>query len=454
MQRLALLAVGGLFAACAQGATIDVTTLADAGAGSLRDAVQQANASPGPDTITFSVAGTITLTSGQIAINDALTITGPGAASLTIDGNLASRIFSIFENVADSCATPGSDFPVSIAGLTLANARRLADSSGGAIFSEKSLALHDVTIRDSRAKNGGGAVVLFLYPNQTLTITASRFVGNVATPLSAVTGSTNFGGGLHVAHRCGGAETAPATVTIQDTTFSGNSVQPALLSGRGGGLSFLGAFDVTLARSRIVDNAVVVPASPQPGTSFRGGGVFARTRTLTIVDSEIAENAAVEHAGLLLFNDVAALQTPQGAMTVDIVGTTVADNVASGNVGGMSLFGNVAAAVRNATVVGNVAAPALAGGIQVSTGPTSPPGASNALVPTLSIESSVLWNPQDGGADVRVPQSAVPTFTLSASTSAIGRICSTPDCGSVTLVGSGNLLGMDPLLGALASNGG
>ena len=72
--------------------TLHVTSTADSGAGSLRDVVGGASAG---DTIVFDVTGTITLTSGHISIDDALTITGPGAGALTISGNDNSRVFNI-----------------------------------------------------------------------------------------------------------------------------------------------------------------------------------------------------------------------------------------------------------------------------------------------------------------------------------------------------------------------
>src|SRR5262245_58150602 len=60
-----------------------VMNTADAGTGSLRDAISQANAMMGADTITFAagVTGMITLTTGELLISDDLTITGPGTAS-------------------------------------------------------------------------------------------------------------------------------------------------------------------------------------------------------------------------------------------------------------------------------------------------------------------------------------------------------------------------------------
>ena len=62
-------------------ATFVVTNLNDSGPGSLRQAILSANAnSPAADTINFQagLTGTITLTSGELAITDSVTINGPG----------------------------------------------------------------------------------------------------------------------------------------------------------------------------------------------------------------------------------------------------------------------------------------------------------------------------------------------------------------------------------------
>ena len=67
----------------ASAATLTVSNLDDSGPGSLR--VQVAAAAPG-DTINFSVTGTITMGApGDISIDKDLTITGPGAGSLTVN---------------------------------------------------------------------------------------------------------------------------------------------------------------------------------------------------------------------------------------------------------------------------------------------------------------------------------------------------------------------------------
>src|SRR5262249_53534847 len=67
------------------------------GPGSLRQAVLDANAHPGADLIQFApgLHGTLTLTSGELAITDSVDISGPGANELGVSGNNASRIFEI-----------------------------------------------------------------------------------------------------------------------------------------------------------------------------------------------------------------------------------------------------------------------------------------------------------------------------------------------------------------------
>lgn len=77
----------------AQAATLTVTSTANSGAGTLRQAI--ADAVDG-DTISFSLTtpATITLTS-QIEITKEVTLNGPGTANLTISGGGTTRIFYV-----------------------------------------------------------------------------------------------------------------------------------------------------------------------------------------------------------------------------------------------------------------------------------------------------------------------------------------------------------------------
>src|SRR6516162_9100879 len=86
-------------------ATIVVSNTNDSGPGSLRAALAVAHDG---DTIDATgVSGTILLTSGELQINHNVTIHGPGAAHLAVNGNATDRVF---ENFAG---------PVTISGFTI-----------------------------------------------------------------------------------------------------------------------------------------------------------------------------------------------------------------------------------------------------------------------------------------------------------------------------------------------
>ena len=78
-------------ASSASAGTISVANLNDSGAGSLRDAIAKAAVN---ETIVLPV-GQITLTTGPLAFEKNLTITGAGPGASTLSGNNASRIFTI-----------------------------------------------------------------------------------------------------------------------------------------------------------------------------------------------------------------------------------------------------------------------------------------------------------------------------------------------------------------------
>jgi autotransporter-associated beta strand protein len=111
-----------------------VTNLNDSGAGSLRDALTQSNSIPGTVVIDFQagLTGTISLTTGHLEIVHDDWIRGPGAALITVDGNLNYWCFGVDTQYA--VGAPG--LHVAIYGLTMTRGEQvtgLNDSRGGAI---------------------------------------------------------------------------------------------------------------------------------------------------------------------------------------------------------------------------------------------------------------------------------------------------------------------------------
>lgn len=275
---------------------IMVTNLADAGNGSLRAAVASANVNPGADVIRFqgNLAGTITLTSGQMEIADALTIDGPGTSRITISGNNASRVFKM---------GPGTD--VSIDDLTIANARNTIQDDvgiivtrGGAILNDggtlrlaRVAMLNNVTIDTGSGSGlsrvvGGGAVVNS--GNATLTATSCLFVGNIAS------GGTSyaFGGAI--------GSVTDSVAVITNCTFIGNVATSGGTS-YGGAIGNFGSSLLTVVGCTFDSNVAI---GTDVGEDAFGGAIATRPGTVvssgsstTIDKSLFTNNRAVGAVG-------------------------------------------------------------------------------------------------------------------------------------------------------------
>src|SRR5437867_1309120 len=103
---------------------VTVSSTADSGPGSLREAIT--SAAPG-DSINFAVTGTITLTSGELLVTKNLNIVGPGAANLIIQRDSAAPEFRLI-NVDGGIVT--------ISGLSFNNGR---SAFGGGILNSATL---------------------------------------------------------------------------------------------------------------------------------------------------------------------------------------------------------------------------------------------------------------------------------------------------------------------------
>ncbi len=169
-------------------APIVVTSLADGGAGSLRDAIEQANAAAGQDTITFQtgLSGTITLASDLPHITDALAVQGPGASIVSVDGADQFSIFNFYG------VSSGAGFD-EVSGLTVTHGlAHNGDSSGGGVVTRNTsadLTISDAVITQNTASNDGGGVQAF---------NASGIVAILGTTISDNT-TTGGGGGAFYA---------------------------------------------------------------------------------------------------------------------------------------------------------------------------------------------------------------------------------------------------------------
>ena len=165
-------------------ATITVTNTNDSGAGSLRAAIQVANDG---DTIDATgVSGTILLTSGQLYINPSVTIIGPGAGNLAVNGNATFRVFQ----------TEGSN--TTISGLTITNGVSENGLGGGGILNHGGLTVIDTSIvNNDGGDDGGGIYSTFGALPQTLTVMNSTISNNVPGGIEVCCAyETLTGGGL------------------------------------------------------------------------------------------------------------------------------------------------------------------------------------------------------------------------------------------------------------------
>ncbi len=138
----------------------------------LREAISTANID---DTIIFdgtafpnATIGTITLSTGELLITKALTISGGG--KVTIDANNTSRIFNIDDSIA-------SLINVSITGMILKNGTSAAN--GGAIYNSENLAVSNSTFTNNISTLSGGAI--YYHNGSPCTIDNTSFSNNTAT---------------------------------------------------------------------------------------------------------------------------------------------------------------------------------------------------------------------------------------------------------------------------------
>jgi hypothetical protein len=249
----------GFFSPLAADLTFVVVNTNDSGAGSLREAIEGANANSGNDTITFSVSGTITITS-------TLPYVVSGMGTLTIDGSGQSITISRNNSVQAMVVNGGAT--LALLNLTISNnigedtfPGVSAPYSGGGVFNAGTLTISNSTFTGNNAIFSGGGVDNF---HGTLTISNSTFFGN----------SAMYGGGVG---------SSGGTVTISNSTFSTNS---ALGASGGGGVEDTNG-NLTITNSTFSDNA-----------GIGAGGVKHDNGTVTITNSTFSGNVGIGAGGV------------------------------------------------------------------------------------------------------------------------------------------------------------
>ncbi len=285
-------------------------------------------------------------------------------------------------------------------------------------------------------------------------------------------------------------------LTVSDSTFSANTARGG--NGGAGGFALGGALTVG-GMTGIVSNSTITGNHVTAGNtnggappSIGGGGVFVEAgSTVTLTDTTIAQNAlngssnssgeggASCGAGLLsqgfttLIRDTIAANTASGGPG------SAAGHGGSGDGAGLCLFVFGTTVVLNSTITGNLAAggsggagggTAAGGGVELQAG--------NAELANDTVASNGASAGSGGsatGGNVLVATGSMITLTLADTIIAGGTLvggssksnCSMPaaqvvDQGhnlestmpSQCRLGAGDVIGADPMLGALAANGG
>ncbi|MBM4072251.1 MAG: hypothetical protein FJ271_25485 [Planctomycetes bacterium] len=461
-----------------------VTNLADAGAGSLRQAVLNANAHAGADTIVFKdgLEGTIKLAGPGIAISDALLLDGPGASKITVQG--LGHIFDIMApattkvKIDGLCLIRASDSAIhNRSSLTLTGMifSQNEGSFGAAVVTDGDLTVLQSRFVGNRVSLGGGAI--FVSGGHTL-VDQCSFVGNSAYSdtsgdggaiyvnrgsmtlrRSTVTGNRarEDGGGVFfnelanyisveksviennqaVTGEGGGIHAAAVTVTITDSKIRYN-----ISYGDGGGIRSKGRTDIR--RSSISGNV---------STNEDGGGISQSTNSLVLLDSSVSGNRADESGGGIFLVGTTqdctvrgsaisgnwAARTGGGLNAIDTIrpvyiqNSTISGNSAEGEGGGAD-FWNSVALVQNCTIAFNRANDG--GGIRTNS--------------DVSLDSSIVAHNQAalGTEDLHDPYAGAQLPFLLRSC-----VISTAATDGVN-DGGGNQFNVDPRLAPLANNGG
>jgi hypothetical protein len=251
-----------------------VTNTNDSGAGSLRAAIAN---TPSGGTVDFApgLSGTITLTGGVLSITQSVNIAGPGAGTITVNGNHNDTVFDIAPSIANQ--------DVTISGLTITGGS--ATTNGGGILandllrtltlSGDTITANRVTLSSTNAAGGGGVYV----NGGTLVVAGSTITGNSVT-LNGSASDSSGGGGLY---DNGGS------IMVSGSDVSNNTVAQSSSGGSsGGGGIYSNGNPVEVTASTVRNNTVTI----QAGSGFDGGGgIYSNGGGVDVGDATIDGNS-------------------------------------------------------------------------------------------------------------------------------------------------------------------
>ena len=394
------------FAQTAQGAFFTVSTLAENGAGSLRAAVDAANAASGADTIRFQsgLAGTITLTS-EILIADSVSIEGPGQPLLTVAGSTGNRIFTLDR-------ASGARSTTVLSGLTFENGHA---SDGGAINADdENLIVRHALFRNNASVSRGGAIRL---TDGDLTLEDVTLLGN-----QAGLGTSNTGGAVYF---------AKGSLRMKRCLVQEND------AGHGGGL-YLG----TPAPHAVIEDSVFLD-----NTSYHAGGAISAGTTMPsfhVARSSFIGNSTQQPLGSAIYYGGS---TGEGILPGVIENSTFSGNFTTHSGGRGTIAVNSGTLyLRNSTLAFN----------QTANGEFVAPGDGGAVwagsATTLYIDSTLFAHNTHGstGARVDISPSSASSSIIHVSNSLLH---TTPVAGLISGTNIGNQFDTDAQLLPLAIEG-
>ena len=258
--------------------TFTVTSLADSGAGSLRAAITQADASTGPSTINFAVTGTITLESALPAFSQNISILGPGPSSLTLQRDAAAAAFGFLDIDPDETVT--------IYGLTMSGGQAPnAAYSGGITANDDTLTVNNCVIENNNGCAGVGILDNAAGTGGSLTVQNSTFSNN-SHPVPDTSGF--YGAGI-------GCEFL-TSLTVSNCEFSQNS------AGAGGAIWYGNVTATSITDSTFSGNSASYLA-PTTGLTVQGygGAIYGDNNSGSVLISSCTfiGNTAVQSGGAI-----------------------------------------------------------------------------------------------------------------------------------------------------------